>query len=200
MRLAFASFFAAALFAVPFLSGAATPAPRIIMPEIRLPISAPPVSGPPINPTTTTLWLKPRVGRQVTLSSITESMTPQAKRGCVLFTITASLNAADAVTILDFYNKNDTIAEARDAAERIAVEYEPLPAVVDTAGALDPGQPAVWDEHPGNLCFDWEVGDEAAVEKQVRALVDVGVTEYVASIFGAREERAQTRALLKSML
>jgi len=40
-------------------------------------------------------------------------MTPQGKRGCVLFTITASLNAADAVTILDFYNKNDTIAEAR---------------------------------------------------------------------------------------
>ena len=114
MRLAFASFFATALFAVPFLSGAATPAPRIITPEIRLPISAPaPVSGPPINPTTTTLWLKPRVGRQVTLSSITESMTPQGKRGCVLFTITASLNAADAVTILDFYNKNDTIVEAR---------------------------------------------------------------------------------------
>ena len=59
----------------------------------------------------------------------------------------------------------ETAAAARDAVEQIAVEYEPLPAVVDTAHALDPGQPAVWDEHPGNLCFDWEVGDDAVVQR-----------------------------------
>jgi carbon-monoxide dehydrogenase large subunit len=59
----------------------------------------------------------------------------------------------------------DSAAAARDAAELIAVEYEPLPASVDTAHALDPGQPQVWDEAPGNLCFDWEVGDRAAVER-----------------------------------
>jgi carbon-monoxide dehydrogenase large subunit len=63
----------------------------------------------------------------------------------------------------------DTIAEARDAAEQISVEYEPLPAVVDTAHALDPGQPVVWDEHPGNLCFDWATGDEAAVRRAAAA-------------------------------
>ena len=34
----------------------------------------------------------------------------------------------------------ETVAQGRDAAERIAVDYEPLPAVVDTARALDPGQ------------------------------------------------------------
>src|ERR1700732_1294199 len=60
-------------------------------------------------------------------------------------------------------------AAARDAAELIAVDYEPLPAVVDTAHALDPGQPQVWDEAPGNLCFDWEVGDGAAVERVMAA-------------------------------
>ena len=59
----------------------------------------------------------------------------------------------------------ETAAAARDAAELIAVDYEPLPAVVDTAHALDPGQPQVWDEAPGNLCFDWEIGDRAAVER-----------------------------------
>ncbi|HEX6442609.1 MAG TPA: xanthine dehydrogenase family protein molybdopterin-binding subunit, partial [Stellaceae bacterium] len=59
----------------------------------------------------------------------------------------------------------ETAAIARDAAELIAVDYEPLPAVVDAARALEPGSPAVWDEHPGNLCFDWEVGDRAAVER-----------------------------------
>jgi carbon-monoxide dehydrogenase large subunit len=59
----------------------------------------------------------------------------------------------------------ETAAAARDAAELIAVEYEPLPAAVDAARALDPGEPQVWDEAPGNLCFDWEVGDVPAVER-----------------------------------
>ena len=63
----------------------------------------------------------------------------------------------------------ETAAAARDAAELIAVDYEPLPAVVDTAHALDPGQPQVWDEAPGNLCFDWETGDGAAVERAMTA-------------------------------
>ncbi|HEY4471012.1 MAG TPA: xanthine dehydrogenase family protein molybdopterin-binding subunit, partial [Stellaceae bacterium] len=59
----------------------------------------------------------------------------------------------------------DSAAAARDAAELITVDYEPLPASVDTAHAFDPGQPQVWDEAPGNLCFDWEVGDPSAVER-----------------------------------
>jgi len=59
----------------------------------------------------------------------------------------------------------ESAVAARDAAELIAVDYEPLPASVDTAHALDPGQPQVWDEAPGNLCFDWEVGDRSAVER-----------------------------------
>src|SRR5438477_11067434 len=63
----------------------------------------------------------------------------------------------------------ESAALARDAAEQIAVEYEPLPAIVDTAHALDSGQPAVWDQHSGNLCFDWEVGDGAAVQRAAAA-------------------------------
>ncbi|MBV9153277.1 MAG: xanthine dehydrogenase family protein molybdopterin-binding subunit [Alphaproteobacteria bacterium] len=59
----------------------------------------------------------------------------------------------------------ETTAIARDAAEEIALEYDPLPAVVDTARALEPGQPAVWDEHPGNLCFEWEVGDGGPAQR-----------------------------------
>ena len=35
------------------------------------------------------------------------------------------------------------------------------------------------------------VGDEATVEKQVRALADAGVTEFVASVFGIADERAR---------
>jgi aerobic carbon-monoxide dehydrogenase large subunit len=63
----------------------------------------------------------------------------------------------------------ESAAAARDAAELIGVDYEPLPAVVDTAHALDPGQRQVWDEAPGNLCFDWEVGDGAGVERVMAA-------------------------------
>src|ERR1700692_4337411 len=40
----------------------------------------------------------------------------------------------------------ESLAAARDAAERIAVDYQPLPAIVDTAQPLLPGRPAVWDE------------------------------------------------------
>ncbi|MGC2199763.1 MAG: xanthine dehydrogenase family protein molybdopterin-binding subunit [Stellaceae bacterium] len=63
----------------------------------------------------------------------------------------------------------ESAAAARDAAELITVDYEPLPAVVETARALDAGQPQVWDEAPGNLCFDWEVGDRDAVERAMAA-------------------------------
>jgi carbon-monoxide dehydrogenase large subunit len=59
----------------------------------------------------------------------------------------------------------ESAAAARDAAELITVDYEPLPAIVDTERALEAGQPLVWDEAPGNLCFDWEVGERAAVER-----------------------------------
>ncbi|HVO14902.1 MAG TPA: xanthine dehydrogenase family protein molybdopterin-binding subunit [Alphaproteobacteria bacterium] len=57
-----------------------------------------------------------------------------------------------------------TVAAARDGAERVEVDYEPLPAVTDTAGALAPGAPRVWDEIPNNLSFDWEAGNKAGVE------------------------------------
>jgi len=57
----------------------------------------------------------------------------------------------------------ESLAAARDAAELVAVDYASLPAAADTARSLDAGQPLVWDEAPGNLCFDWEVGDRAAV-------------------------------------
>jgi carbon-monoxide dehydrogenase large subunit len=58
-----------------------------------------------------------------------------------------------------------SLAGARDAAERIAVDYEPLPACVGTVHALDPAAPQVWDAAPRNLCFDWEIGDPAALAR-----------------------------------
>jgi aerobic carbon-monoxide dehydrogenase large subunit len=56
----------------------------------------------------------------------------------------------------------ETAAAARDGAERVRVEWRPLPAVVATADAV--GGPAVWDERATNLCVDSEAGDAAATE------------------------------------
>ncbi|HEX5321103.1 MAG TPA: xanthine dehydrogenase family protein molybdopterin-binding subunit [Stellaceae bacterium] len=56
----------------------------------------------------------------------------------------------------------ETIAQAKDAAELVAVTYEALPAIVRVGDALAAGAPALWDEAPGNLCLEIEVGDEAA--------------------------------------
>ena len=59
----------------------------------------------------------------------------------------------------------ESLGAARDATELIEVDYETLPAAVETEHALDEGQPIVWDEAPGNLAFDWAIGDAAAVDR-----------------------------------
>ena len=58
----------------------------------------------------------------------------------------------------------ETAHQAADAAELIEVDYEPLPAVVSTDGALEPGAPRVWDECPDNICFVHPEGDKAAAD------------------------------------
>jgi len=58
-----------------------------------------------------------------------------------------------------------TVAQAKDAAELVEVDYEPLPAVVSTAGAASPGAPRVWDECPDNVCFTQFLGDREATDR-----------------------------------
>jgi aerobic carbon-monoxide dehydrogenase large subunit len=55
----------------------------------------------------------------------------------------------------------ETLAAARDAAELIEVDYDPLPAATDAAAAMAPGAAKVWDFLPDNTAFDWTLGDEA---------------------------------------
>ena len=54
----------------------------------------------------------------------------------------------------------ETAAEAKDAAELVSIDYDPLDAAGTIARA--PRAPALWDSAPGNLAFDWVDGDEAA--------------------------------------
>ena len=58
----------------------------------------------------------------------------------------------------------ETLAQAKDGAEAVAVDYQELPAVVDIASALADAAPQVHDDAPGNLCYDWELGDKAATD------------------------------------
>ena len=66
---------------------------------------------------------------------------------------------------------------ARDAAEAIEVDYEPLPSVTDTAKALDEDAPIVHAQFGTNLCYDWEFGDKAAVEAIFAKAAHVTVLE-----------------------
>jgi aerobic carbon-monoxide dehydrogenase large subunit len=63
----------------------------------------------------------------------------------------------------------ETFEQARDAAELIEVDYEPLPSVIDLHGAVVSGAPSVWDAVPGNICFTLRMGDAAASEKAFAA-------------------------------
>jgi len=58
----------------------------------------------------------------------------------------------------------ETVAQAKDAAERIEVDYEMLPSVVNPVDALKKGAPQIHDEAPGNKCYTWALGDKAAVD------------------------------------
>jgi carbon-monoxide dehydrogenase large subunit len=59
-----------------------------------------------------------------------------------------------------------TRAQARDAAQLVQVDYDPLPVVAHLRDAVADGAPLVWDEAPGNICFDWHLGDAAATEAE----------------------------------
>ncbi|NRQ15967.1 xanthine dehydrogenase family protein molybdopterin-binding subunit [Ensifer sesbaniae] len=61
----------------------------------------------------------------------------------------------------------DSVAEARDAAEAVVVDYQELPVVTDATKALEPGQPQLHPEAANNLIFDWELGDAAATDKAI---------------------------------
>ena len=68
---------------------------------------------------------------------------------------------------------------ARDAAERIVVDYRPLDAVADASAALSPGVPLIWDEAPGNLCFRFERGGREATQAAFAAAAHIVEIELV---------------------
>jgi carbon-monoxide dehydrogenase large subunit len=67
----------------------------------------------------------------------------------------------------------ETLAQARDAAERIIANYRHLTPVIEAETALKPGAPQLFDAIPDNLSFDWEKGDCAATDAALAAAARV---------------------------
>jgi aerobic carbon-monoxide dehydrogenase large subunit len=67
----------------------------------------------------------------------------------------------------------DSPYAARDGAEAVSVEYEPLLAVSDGKRAREAGAPQLFDEIPSNQCFYWTIGDKAATETAFKAAATV---------------------------
>jgi len=63
----------------------------------------------------------------------------------------------------------ETRARAADAAEAVAIEFEPLPAVTDTRAAAAPDAPALWEQIPDNVFVETFFGDEQATDKAFAA-------------------------------
>jgi aerobic carbon-monoxide dehydrogenase large subunit len=60
-----------------------------------------------------------------------------------------------------------TADAAQNAAEKIDIQLEELPAVVDASEALAPGAPQLHDDVPGNLAALFEYGDAVAAEDAI---------------------------------
>lgn len=111
------------------------------------PVAPPPPSSDVVTPSQ--LRLAPRLGTEQHVARTFHLAQEKVRRvgECVAFIVA------------------ETLAQAKDAAELIEVDYEPLPAVVDLTAAIEPRAPQLWDEIPGNVSLEVERGDRDATER-----------------------------------
>ena len=83
----------------------------------------------------------------------------------------------------------ETAEQAKDAAELVEIEYEPLPAASQAVDAIGPEALRLWDEASSNVCLDVEVGDErAAAEAFKRAAHVARLNTWVQRVTGVPME------------
>ncbi|MCA0246666.1 MAG: xanthine dehydrogenase family protein molybdopterin-binding subunit [Proteobacteria bacterium] len=73
----------------------------------------------------------------------------------------------------------DNVDIAREAAELIEVDYEPLPSVVDGNAALAADAPALWEQAPGNLAYHVQRGDHDAVQRALEGAAHIVEVEVM---------------------
>src|SRR5438477_621290 len=94
----------------------------------------------------------------------------------------------------------ETLAQARDAAEAVELDIEPLPAVTNAAEAAKPGAPQLYDHIPNNVALDYHYGDTAAVDAAFAGAAHVTKLDIVNTRVAvvAMEPRAALAAYDKS--
>src|SRR5437660_10314977 len=71
----------------------------------------------------------------------------------------------------------ESAAQARDAAELVEVDYQPLPAVASAAKARSSG--AIHEIAPDNVCYVWALGDKSAVDAAFAKAAHVTKLEFI---------------------
>jgi carbon-monoxide dehydrogenase large subunit len=93
----------------------------------------------------------------------------------------------------------ETRRQAMDGAERVAVDYAPLLAVIDVRAAQAEGAPQLHAAAPGNVCFRWARGDEARVQAAFASAAHVVTLELINNrVAGAAIEPRAVLALCGS--
>ena len=97
-----------------------------------------------------------------------------------------------------------TPSQARDAADAVEIDFDPLPAIASTAHALDKSAPKVWPQFDSNMIVHWEYGDQADVEGKLakahkRVAVDLINNRLVVSPMEPRSASAQWDAATGSL-
>jgi carbon-monoxide dehydrogenase large subunit len=88
----------------------------------------------------------------------------------------------------------ESIAAAKDGADRVAVDYEPLASVTFTVDAADLNAPRVRDENASNVCIDAQIGEAEPTEAAFRSAAHIAkVKTWIPRVAGSpMEPRAAT--------
>ena len=73
----------------------------------------------------------------------------------------------------------ETLAQAKDAGEKLVIDYEVLPAVADPAKAQAAGAPLIHEVAPNNTIYQWHLGDQKAVEAAFTAANHVTKLDFI---------------------
>jgi carbon-monoxide dehydrogenase large subunit len=89
--------------------------------------------------------------------------------------VSKACHVGDAVAVV----VADTLAQAKDAAEKINVDYEVLTAVVDPTKAAGKGVPLIHDAAPNNTIYNWHIGDHEATAAALKSAKHVTKLAFV---------------------
>jgi len=73
----------------------------------------------------------------------------------------------------------ETLAQAKDAAEKVVVDYEELPAVTDPVKALQKGAPQIHEMAPNNTIYNWHLGEADATAAAFKNAKHVTTLEFI---------------------